>query len=108
MESEKVDDENTVITSLKKLLAVFIKKRVPEDFLEQLGCEKASVDIMVQSIIKSSGKTPFHDDSVSELQNLEKNIFLLLECTIPKKYIEEFTVAELHIEDILEYLIVTI
>lgn len=92
------------LEKMRFLLAVLLKKISSQERLEELGFNKRLIDDILVDSIKSSGREPCKDTSLSVAEKLKKNVEILLEWTVPKQYMEKFKNEQRSTEELLEEL----
>lgn len=92
------------IEKMRFLLAILLKKISKPEKLEELGFNKRLIDDVLVESIKSSGRTPCQDVSLSIAEKLKNNVQILLEWTVPKEYMAKFKLEQRSTEELLEEL----
>lgn len=92
------------LDKMRFLLAILLKKISAPDRLEELGFNKKLIDDVLADSIKSSGREPCRDMTLSVPDRLKRNVEILLEWTVPKQYMEKFRNEQRSTEELLEEL----
>lgn len=106
-ENMKTNDVSVPVMALNKmrmLLAVLLKRISTPDRLETLGFGKRLIDEVLQESIESSGRKACLQPDMDEGERLKKNVEILLDWTVPKKYMEKFRSERRSTEELLEEL----
>lgn len=92
------------IEKMRFLLAILLKKISDPERLEELGFDRRLIDDILIESIENSGREPCKDDELSVAEKLKRNVQILLEWTVPEKYMEKFRKEQRSTEELLEEL----
>lgn len=92
------------LEKMRVLLAILLQKISTPARLLAFGYGKKLIDDVLNTSIKCSGREICDDKNLDESERLKKNVEILLEWTIPKKYMEKFRQEKRSTEEILREL----
>ncbi|XP_050301051.1 zinc finger protein OZF-like [Anthonomus grandis grandis] len=92
------------LSKMRLLLAILLKKISTADKLKDLGFNKKLIDEVLISSIVYSGRVPCVDNTLSTALKLKNNIQILLEWTVPDKFLKKFRNEQRSVEELLEEL----
>lgn len=104
VKKEKNVEPPMPVGKMRLLLVILLKKISVPERLDELGFNKRLIDDILIESIENSGREPCKDDNLSVAEKLRRNIEILLEWTVPKKYMEEFKKERRSTEELLEEL----
>lgn len=102
-QTEEVDTPMS-LTNMRFLVAVLLKKISAPEKLKDLGFNKKLIDDVLIKSIEDSGRKPCLDIDMTIAGRFKKNVEILLEWTIPPKYMEKFKNEQRSTEELLEEL----
>lgn len=92
------------IEKMRFLLAILLKKISDPERLEELGFDKRLIDDILIESIQNSGREPCKDTDLSVAEKLKRNVQILLDWTVPEKYMDKFKKEQRSTEELLEEL----
>lgn len=92
------------IEKMRFLLAILLKKISNPERLEELGFDRRLIDDILIESIENSGREPCKDDCLPPAEKLKRNVQILLDWTVPEKYMEKFKKEQRSTEELLEEL----
>ncbi|XP_049861337.1 gastrula zinc finger protein XlCGF57.1-like [Schistocerca gregaria] len=92
------------IAKMRMLLAILLKRISTSERLEQLGFGERLIDDVLCESIEMSGRKPCSDKGMDEGERLKKNVEILLEWTVPKRFMDRFQKEGRSAEALLEEL----
>ncbi|XP_045463004.1 zinc finger protein OZF-like [Harmonia axyridis] len=92
------------IGKMRFLLAILLKKISSPERLTELGFNKRLIDDVLLDSIRFSGRDPCLDSSLTPAEQLKVNVQILLDWTVPKRYMEKFKTEQRSTEELLEEL----
>ncbi|KAK8730937.1 hypothetical protein OTU49_007711 [Cherax quadricarinatus] len=102
-EAEEMVEEST-LARLRNRLAVLLYRISSEERRCKFGFGHRLVDEVLKLSLESSGHVPINDKSLSRLDELRKNVLLLLKWTIPKDTLEEYHKNNMTVDEVLDML----
>ncbi|XP_045592956.2 zinc finger protein 37 [Procambarus clarkii] len=96
--------EESALARLRNRLAVLLYRISSEERRRKFGFGQRLVDEVLKLSLESSGHVPINDKSLSRLDELRKNVLLLLKWTIPKDTMEEYHKNNMTVDEVLDML----
>lgn len=93
-----------LISRMRLLVVLLLKKISTEDQLKHMGYEKRLIDNVLIGSLKIANRTVCEDSSLSEAERLKANVKELLEWTVPATSMDKFKQEQRSIEELLEEL----
>lgn len=102
---QEVNLEPPMLISRMRLLVVLLLKKIStEEQLKHMGYEKRLIDNVLIGSLKIAKRTVCEDTSLSEAERLKANVKELLEWTVPASSMDKFKQEQRSIEELLEEL----
>ncbi|KAF7273589.1 uncharacterized protein LOC143203495 [Rhynchophorus ferrugineus] len=103
-DKDRTVDTPMSLSKMRFLLAILLQKISTPERLQKLGFNKRLIDDVLIDSFEKSERAPCLDQDVSPAVRLKKNIQILLEWTVPEKFMKQFKTEQRSTEELLEEL----
>lgn len=97
-------NETIILSKMRLLVAILLKKISTQDRLKQLGFDKRLIDNVLVGALKMADQQFCEDISLTEIERLRRNVEHFLEWTVPDMYLKKLKKEQRSVEELLEEL----